>query len=175
MPLTRDASAEFVCRLTLVAAVAVLVLMTSALAAAWAQGPFGDIHSRAAAGFAGWLQAGAVLPRLGPPHPRRQDRRLGLLGTDGSFVRLRRFPRRRSRPRQGGDFLLPARQRGNLAAWLRALVRLSSAAGRHCCGPRRRRRGADQRHREDDGRDGASHRVRQLRTHHAGRACGSSG
>ena len=61
MPLTRDASAEFVCRLTLVAAVAVLVLMTSALAAAWAQGPFGDIHPPAAAGFAGWLLAKQAL------------------------------------------------------------------------------------------------------------------
>ena len=61
MPLTRDASAEFVCRLTLVASVAVLVLMTSALAAAWAQGPFGDIHPPAAAGFAGWLLAKQAL------------------------------------------------------------------------------------------------------------------
>ena len=114
-------------------------------------------------------QAGAVLPRLGRSHPRRQDRRLGLLGTDGIFVRLRRFPRRRSRPRQGGNFLLPARQRGNLATWRRALVRLGSAAGRDCRGPCRDRRGADRRHREDDGRDGARHRVRQLRTHRAGR------
>jgi nickel/cobalt exporter len=61
LPLTRDASAQFVCRLTLVAAVAVLVLMTSALAAAWAQGPFGDIHPPAAAGFAGWLLAKQAL------------------------------------------------------------------------------------------------------------------
>ena len=61
MPLTRDASAQFVCRLTLVAAVAVLVLMTSALAAAWAQGPFGDIRPPAAAGFAGWLLAKQAL------------------------------------------------------------------------------------------------------------------
>jgi nickel/cobalt exporter len=61
LPLTRDASAQFVCRLTLVAAVAVLVLMTSALAAAWAQGPFGDIRPPAAAGFAGWLLAKQAL------------------------------------------------------------------------------------------------------------------
>jgi nickel/cobalt transporter (NicO) family protein len=35
--------------------------MTSALAAAWAQGPFGDIHPPAAAGFAGWLLAKQAL------------------------------------------------------------------------------------------------------------------
>ena len=61
MPLTREDSAQ-VRRLALVAVIAVLLLMTSALASwladAWAQaGPFGDIRGQQASGFAGWLLA----------------------------------------------------------------------------------------------------------------------
>ena len=62
MPLTREVSAQVVRRLALVAVIAVLLLMTSALASwlsdAWAQaGPFGDIRGQQASGFAGWLLA----------------------------------------------------------------------------------------------------------------------
>ena len=62
MPLTREGSAQVVRRLALVAVIAVLLLMTSALASwlsdAWAQaGPFGDIRGQQASGFAGWLLA----------------------------------------------------------------------------------------------------------------------
>jgi nickel/cobalt exporter len=62
LPLTREVSAQVVRRLALVAVIAVLLLMTSALASwlsdAWAQaGPFGDIRGQQASGFAGWLLA----------------------------------------------------------------------------------------------------------------------
>ena len=62
MPLTREGSAQVVRRLALVAVIAVLLLMSSALASwffdAWAQaGPFGDIRGQQASGFAGWLLA----------------------------------------------------------------------------------------------------------------------
>jgi nickel/cobalt exporter len=62
LPLTREGSAQVVRRLALVAVIAVLLLMTSALASwlsdAWAQaGPFGDIRGQQASGFAGWLLA----------------------------------------------------------------------------------------------------------------------
>ena len=62
MPLTREGPAQVVRRLALVAVIAVLLLMTSALARwlsdAWAQaGPFGDIRGQQASGFAGWLLA----------------------------------------------------------------------------------------------------------------------
>ena len=66
MPVTRDTSAQFSRRLVLVAAVAALVLMTSAFASslsdAWAQaGPFGSIRPPAASGFTGWLLAKQAL------------------------------------------------------------------------------------------------------------------
>jgi nickel/cobalt transporter (NicO) family protein len=62
LPLTREGSAQVVRRLALVAVIAVLLLMTSALASwlsdAWAQaGPFGDFRGQQASGFAGWLLA----------------------------------------------------------------------------------------------------------------------
>jgi nickel/cobalt transporter (NicO) family protein len=62
LPLTREGSAQVVRRLALVAVIAVLLLMSSALASwfsdAWAQaGPFGDIRGQQASGFAGWLLA----------------------------------------------------------------------------------------------------------------------
>ena len=62
MPLTRAASAQVVYRLALVAMIAVLLLMASALASwlsdAWAQtSPFGDIRGQPASGFAGWILA----------------------------------------------------------------------------------------------------------------------
>jgi nickel/cobalt transporter (NicO) family protein len=62
LPLTREGSAQVVRRLALVAVIAVLLLITSALARwlsdAWAQaGPFGDIRGQQASGFAGWLLA----------------------------------------------------------------------------------------------------------------------
>ena len=66
MPVTRDTSAQFSRQLVLVAAVAALVLMTSAFASslsdAWAQaGPFGNIRPPAASGFIGWLLAKQAL------------------------------------------------------------------------------------------------------------------
>jgi nickel/cobalt exporter len=62
LPLTREGSAQVVRRLALVAVIAVLLLMSGALATwlsdAWAQaGPFGDIRGQQASGFAGWLLA----------------------------------------------------------------------------------------------------------------------
>jgi nickel/cobalt transporter (NicO) family protein len=63
LPLTRAASAQVVYRLALVTTIAVLLLVTSALANwlahAWAQtGPFGGIGGpRASSGVAGWLLA----------------------------------------------------------------------------------------------------------------------
>ena len=62
--MTRDASAQFVCRLTLVAAIAVLVTsaLTSPLSDAWAQaGSFGNMRLPPAAGFSGWLLAKQAL------------------------------------------------------------------------------------------------------------------
>ena len=62
--MTRDASAQFVCRLTLVAAIAVLVTsaLTGPLSDAWAQaGSFGNMRPPPAAGFSGWLLAKQAL------------------------------------------------------------------------------------------------------------------
>jgi nickel/cobalt exporter len=60
--LTHNTSAEFGRRLALAAAIAVVALVTSALAAslsdAWAQaGPFGSVHPPPATGVTGWLLA----------------------------------------------------------------------------------------------------------------------
>ena len=62
MPVTREASAQVVRRLALVAMIAALIFITSALVTslsdAWAQvGPFGGIRGEPASGFAGWLLA----------------------------------------------------------------------------------------------------------------------
>jgi nickel/cobalt transporter (NicO) family protein len=62
LPVTREASAQVVCRLVLVVMIAVLILITSALvtsfADAWAQaGPFGGSGGQPASGVAGWLLA----------------------------------------------------------------------------------------------------------------------
>jgi nickel/cobalt exporter len=62
LPVTREASAQVVCRLVLAAMIAVLILITSALVTsfsdAWAQaGPFGGSGGQPASGVAGWLLA----------------------------------------------------------------------------------------------------------------------
>jgi nickel/cobalt transporter (NicO) family protein len=62
LSVTREASAQVVRRLALVAILAALILITSALVTslsdAWAQvGPFGGIRGEPASGFAGWLLA----------------------------------------------------------------------------------------------------------------------
>jgi nickel/cobalt transporter (NicO) family protein len=62
LPVTREASAQVVCRLVLVVMIAVLILITSGLvtsfADAWARaGPFGGSGGQPASGVAGWLLA----------------------------------------------------------------------------------------------------------------------
>ena len=73
-------------------------------------------------------QAIGILPRDVRDHPRRQVRRHRGLDAARDFLRLRHLPRRRSRPRQGGDLVLPRRQRGDRAARHRAVVRLGADA-----------------------------------------------
>ena len=84
----------------------------------------GRRHRRLAAG-----KAVGILSRDFRDHPRREVRRLGGLDAARDLLCLRHLPRRRPRPRQGGDLVLSGRQPGNRAARHRAVVRLGAAAG----------------------------------------------
>ena len=114
-------------------------------------------------------QAGRVLPALVAHHPRRQDRRHRGVDAVRPLVRLRHLPCRRSRPRQGGDLVLHGRQRGDLAARRRAVVRLGAAAGAGRGRDRRHRGGAAPRHRAARCATPSLHRDRQLRADRADR------
>ena len=107
-------------------------------------------------------QAGGVLSRAVRSDPRGQDRRQRGVGAVRPVVPLRRLSRRRAGPRQGGDLVLPRRQRGDLAARRRPVVRLGAAAGARrgaLVGIAAGLLGATA---QDDGRDGALDRDREL-------------
>ena len=55
-------------------------------------------------------QAGGFLSGFLAHHPRRQDRRQRGVDACSGSLSLRHLPRRRARPRQGGDFVLCRRQ-----------------------------------------------------------------
>ena len=150
MSLTKLAGERTAIALMLFAAAASLLLAAGALDAALAQAsPFGAPRAqrrhrrRPTASSAGCSPSRpSSTAHMSGMHPRRQDRRQRGVDAARHLVPLRHFPRRRARPRQGGDLVLSRRQRGNLAARRRAVVRLGAAAGVRRGGDRRHRGGA---------------------------------
>ena len=170
MSLTRVAGGRTAIALMLFAAAAACLLAAGVLDAAFAQGtPFGAPRGAAppppADGIIGWIFAkqAEFYQQLFAHHPRRQDRRQRGVDLARRIVSVRHLPRRRPRPRQGGDLVLSRRQRRDLAARHRAVVRLGTAAGVRRGGARRHRGGHPQRHRAPDVRRGRRHRARELR------------
>ena len=119
--------------------------------------------------------AAGILPRAdrraeGDAHGRQQ-----AVAAGRPVLRLRHLPRRRPRPRQGGDLLLHAGQRGGAAPRHPAVLRLGLPAGVH--GDRRDDAGVPgaARHRDLDDRRDLVPRSGELRADHRLSAPGCCG